>query len=417
MNRKARRIRHMLLQGLYGVAIGSLIPIFVTLSFLASLVLPPTWNNWWTVHLNNGAFLLVDVVPLMFGVMMAKLAGVQQELLTRKQDYKLAKLQLEEQYSQWKMISENTPVGYAVLDRELNLLFANRVCGELVGHAPEDILGKKCYAYFGDGTICPGCPVVKAYITRTIQTNFKREFNTSGEEHILEQTAVPIIKNGQVQQVIKIVVDVSERMRFMQTRHEELLATIDTLVGIIELKDGYTGGHSQRVRRWAVKLARGLGLSEQEIVDIDMASCLHDIGKIGIAGIILNKPDDLTSYEYEIIKQHPVVGADILSGIPRLEEASRIIRYHHEAFGGGGYPDGLSGREIPLGSRIICLADAFDAMTSDRAYRGALSPKEALQEIKAGSGTQFDPQIVEILLDIVGEGKVVQFQAKHEKIL
>ncbi|MDA8213492.1 MAG: HD domain-containing protein [Clostridia bacterium] len=416
MKRKVEKIRHILLQGLSGMLIGSIIPVFVTLSYMGNTGLAPNWANWWEVHVHNGTLLLVDVVPVLFGIMLAKISADRQELKERRQEYVQVKTELDEQLSRWKMIFDHTPVGYAVLDRELNLVFANRICGVLAGAPVEELIGKKCYDCFGSGELCDGCPVVKAFVSMESQTGSKKEVNRQGEENILEQIAVPIIKHGQVEQVIEIMVNVTEQAHSLQNRHEELIATIDTMVGIIELKDGYTGGHSQRVRRWAVRIARSLGLPEQEIIDIDIAACLHDIGKIGIAGLILNKPGDLTMTEYEMVKKHPVVGSDTLAGIPRLENVSKIIRHHHEAFGGSGYPDGLSGSEIPVGSRVICVADAYDAMTSDRVYRKAIAKDHALAEIKLGAGKQFDPRVVEAFLEVVSEHKVIQFPLAREKL-
>lgn len=416
MRRKVKKIRHILLPGLFGMLIGAVIPVSVTLAYLKNTGLAPNWVNWWQVHVHNRSFLLVDTVPLLFGIMLAKVSASQQKLREKYREYMEAKTELDEQFNRWKMIFDHTPVGYAVLDRELNLVFVNRICGVLAGVPVEELLGRKCYDCFGSGDVCSGCPVVKAFVTMKRQTGSKREVNRRGEENILEQIAVPVVNNGRVEQVIEIVVNVTEQVRSLQNRHEELVATIDTLVGIIELKDGYTGGHSQRVRRWAVRIARSLGLPEQEITDIDIAACLHDIGKIGIAGLILNKPGDLTITEYEMIKKHPVVGSDTLAGIPRLENVTKIIRHHHEAFGGSGYPDGLSGADIPIGSRIICVADAYDAMTSDRVYRKALTKDHALTELRIGAGKQFDPRVVEAFLEVIGENKVIQFPLARERL-
>lgn len=401
--------RSVLLQGLYGLLLGSLIPLFLTLSLLVNNHLVPNWHNWWLVHLHNGSFLLVDIVPILVSVMLAKIAADSQALEEKQREYEQTKMELDEEFSKWRLLSEHSPVGYVIIDRELNVVFANRAAGLLVGMSHQRMLGNKCYECRHKRIVCPGCPVVKAFVTRQTETNLKTEVNSAGEECFLEQVAVPMIKNGQVEEVLEIVVDVTDRVHFMEYRHEELLATIDTLVGIIELNDGYTGGHSQRVRRWAVGIARSLNLSEKEISDIDIAACLHDIGKIGITGGILNKPGDLTKTEYDLVKQHPIVGSETLSGISRLGEVGTIIRHHHEAFGGFGYPDGLRGEEIPIGSRIICVADAFDAMTTDRVYRKALTKEEALLEIKRGAGVQFDPRVVESFMKLISNRKTTKF--------
>ena len=136
-----------------------------------------------------------------------------------------------------------------------------------------------------------------------------------------------------------------------------------------------------------------------------MIGLLHDIGKIGIPDAVINKPSALTDEEYKIIKQHPVMGAKILSNITEKPELSSGARWHHEKYGGGGYPDGISGEEIPEKARIIAVADAYDAMTSNRSYRKPLPQETVYEEIKKGSGTQFDPQFAEIMLQMINEDK------------
>ncbi|NPA49433.1 MAG: response regulator [Thermodesulfobacteria bacterium] len=168
------------------------------------------------------------------------------------------------------------------------------------------------------------------------------------------------------------------------------------LVKALEAKDPYTKEHSERVTNYALLIAREMGLSTEELEMLRFAGHLHDVGKVGIADAILLKPSRLTSEEYEIIKQHPVIGAEIVGHIGLLQEEARIIRYHHERFDGQGYPEGLRGEEIPLLARILAVADTYDAMTTRRPYRPSLSAETAYQEILRCSGSQFDPEIVEI---------------------
>lgn len=175
---------------------------------------------------------------------------------------------------------------------------------------------------------------------------------------------------------------------------------IKAMIRIIELKDKYTRGHSERVAEFSVKIAEKLGLSDGEIEKVYWAGIIHDIGKVGIPDEILNKPERLTDEEYEIIKRHPILGEQVINQMMYLKEFSQVIRHHHERWNGTGYPDGLKGEQIPLLSRILAVADAFDAMTSDRSYRSARSVEEALKEIYMNSGTQFDPKVVKALLDL-----------------
>jgi len=178
---------------------------------------------------------------------------------------------------------------------------------------------------------------------------------------------------------------------------------ISTLANAIEAKDEYTRGHSMRVAEYSREIARRMGKSEEAADSIYYIALLHDIGKIGISDEIINKPGRLTDEEYSVIKQHPVLGADILKDITELPDAAVGARWHHERFDGTGYPDGLRGNEIPEAARIIGVADAYDAMSSKRSYRDALPQQTIRNEIVKGTGTQFDPAIAGIMLDMIDE--------------
>ncbi|MGB9720176.1 MAG: HD domain-containing phosphohydrolase [bacterium] len=183
---------------------------------------------------------------------------------------------------------------------------------------------------------------------------------------------------------------------------QSYLDSIKTLVSAIEAKDPYTSGHSERVRKYALKIAKKLKLKPEQIEELDYAGYLHDIGKIGISDSLLTKPSPLTKEEYEMIKEHPRIGHNILKHAHHLAGACEIIRFEHERYDGNGYPNGLRKNEIPIGAKIIAVADAYDAMTTDRPYRKALTKKEAIQRLKESSGTQFDPKIVKVFLKILG---------------
>lgn len=178
------------------------------------------------------------------------------------------------------------------------------------------------------------------------------------------------------------------------------IGTIDAFVNAIEAKDEYTRGHSDRVMIIAKNIARQLHLSEEEIELLEYSCLLHDIGKIGIDNQILNKQAKLSPEEQQEMQKHPTIGKNIVSSIDFLKETAMIIHYHHERWDGQGYPDGLKGEDIPLSARIICVADTLDALTSTRSYRKACSYHEAFNEIKAHSGTQFDPKVVDALIAV-----------------
>ena len=182
-----------------------------------------------------------------------------------------------------------------------------------------------------------------------------------------------------------------ENIRLHDTIAEGYTGTIKALAGAIDAKDRYTCGHSHRVASHTLMAGRVLGLGGETLNTLGRAAMLHDIGKIGIDDSILRKPDRLTPQERACIQDHPVIGAAIASGIPFLRDTAELILYHHERYDGNGYPHGLSGSEIPLGARLICVADAFDTMTTDRPYRRAMSINEAMVEMKECNGTQFCP--------------------------
>ena len=176
------------------------------------------------------------------------------------------------------------------------------------------------------------------------------------------------------------------------------VGAFDMAITSLEARDPYTSGHSQWVTKYSLKIAEELGVTGQEFEDLRLAAMLHDLGKIGVRDAVLNKPEKLTDEEWEEIERHPQTSVDILKNIPRFVPALPAILYHHERFDGRGYPARLSGDKIPLASRIMAIADTFDAMTSTRAYRKALPVSEAIAEIRRCSGTQFDPDIVPAFL-------------------
>ncbi len=184
------------------------------------------------------------------------------------------------------------------------------------------------------------------------------------------------------------------------------MQTIMTIVNTIDAKDEYTKGHSQRVSEYAAALAEELGMSEEEVERIRYIGLLHDIGKIGVPDAILNKPGRLNTTEFSLMKLHTLVGGEILRDIDSMQDLDIGAKYHHERYDGKGYPEGLSGEQIPYVARVIGIADAYDAMTSHRVYRKRLSDAEVCAEIERCAGTQFDPKMAEAFLKLLKEGKL-----------
>ena len=179
------------------------------------------------------------------------------------------------------------------------------------------------------------------------------------------------------------------------------LQMVQSLAHAIDAKDSYTNGHSTRVALYAGMIAEKMGYGGEQLERLRYAGLLHDIGKIGIPEEIINKPSRLTDEEYEIIKTHPDIGGNILKEISEIPEIAIGARWHHERYDGGGYPDHLAGEDIPELARIIGVADSYDAMTSNRSYRGALSQETVLSEMEKGRGTQFDPQIADVMIELI----------------
>ena len=187
-------------------------------------------------------------------------------------------------------------------------------------------------------------------------------------------------------------------------KYERLsLQVVQTLAGAVDAKDKYTRGHSTRVAEYSREIARSAGLSEKDQDKIYMMGLLHDVGKIGVPDSVINKPTKLTPEEYDIIKTHPGVGYEILKNITEMPQLAIAARWHHERYDGKGYPDGLSGTDIPEEVRIITVADAYDAMSSRRSYHDVFAQEYIRDELTNGMGTQFDPKFAQIMLDMIDE--------------
>lgn len=182
---------------------------------------------------------------------------------------------------------------------------------------------------------------------------------------------------------------------------KSFLDIVEALRATVEAKDSYTRGHSDRVANYAVLIGRYLNLSKKELEDLRIGGLFHDIGKIGIPDTILLKNGKLTDEEYSEIKKHPIIGFNIIGNSDMFKDIVPFVKYHHERYDGKGYPEGLSGENIPYMARIAAVADSFDAMSSRRVYRDSLPKEVVREEIAKNTGTQFDPEIVKVFLDII----------------
>jgi putative nucleotidyltransferase with HDIG domain len=205
-------------------------------------------------------------------------------------------------------------------------------------------------------------------------------------------------------QLQRYAADLREIFKAERDRSEELrasyVATVRALTNAVEARDAYTGKHAERVAAYGLELCRRVDSELTEDPQTEFGFLLHDIGKVAIPDGILHKPEPLAEEERRLMRRHPLIGCEILQAIPFLSGAARIVRSHHERFDGTGYPDGLRGDAIPLAARVFAVADALDAITTDRPYRFASPITAARQAITAGIGTQFDPGVVEALGEI-----------------
>ncbi len=198
-----------------------------------------------------------------------------------------------------------------------------------------------------------------------------------------------------------LVAEAVSNAHMEERQRTTFLMTLETLAKSLEARDVYTRGHSQRVSDVSLMIGERMGLTAEALEELRVGTILHDIGKIGVPDSILNKPGKLTDEEFIFMKSHPVIGYEICSPLGLSEGVLMIIRNHHEKLDGSGYPDGLKGGELPLSLRIVCVADAFDAMSSRRPYRDVMATSRVLAELSAGAGVQFDPVVVEMLKEVL----------------
>lgn len=252
-------------------------------------------------------------------------------------------------------------------------------------------------------------PASENYLYReVVQYLYGWNGNENEKKHIVAgenyyQVEIRYLSYGRKKHVGFLLEFMNRTLEKKQYNTELLVQTVSALSDAVDAKDRYTSGHSKRVAEYARMIAVRMGKSKEEQDEIYHAGLLHDVGKIRIPAEIINKPGKLTEEEFNIIKIHPVTGYHILRGISESSQLAIAAKYHHERYDGKGYPNGLAGENIPEIARILCLADSYDAMASNRSYRAALPQDVVRNEIEKGKGTQFDPEIADIMLQIMKE--------------
>ncbi len=308
----------------------------------------------------------------------------------------------DSQYDLIRMFIDNTPIAYIILDKDYRIHYINESFAKLRGLDTTAVIGDKCYNISNGGVRCKNCAVAKALENGQKAFMSRKDVLPDGSVRFIDDYAVPLQKDieGKVEYVLEIMINRTHEMLTREQRNSDYDEILSVLSSLIEAKDTYTAAHSDSVHRLSLNLARAMDLSADDIFEISVASSLHDIGKVNVPGYIINKPGKLTDEEFGLIKCHPVSSYNMLSGMSSFEKIRDIAKHHHERVDGKGYPDGLTGDEISIGAKIIAVADTYDAITSTRSYRKALSHEYALEEIQRVAGSQLDEEVVKVFMNM-----------------
>lgn len=293
-----------------------------------------------------------------------------------------------------------TPTGIVFIKKEGIIEYVNPAAGKILGSVKTVGLNIFEFDTVKQSKLYNGIRNASKGIYTEILGEHYTSF-TSRNKKVLNFYITPVI-NENTESVITIILfihDITQENSLKDEIEETYISTIEAFAELVDARDKYTGEHSKNVSKYVSMICNELNLDEKMKEEIRVAANIHDLGKIGISDRILNKPEKLTNEEYDCIKQHPVLGAKIISRIIGFNNISLIIRHHHEKWDGTGYLSGLKDIEIPLGSQIIAIADAYDAMTSDRVYRKNLGEEKAMQILLEEKGKQFNPRLVDIFIE------------------
>jgi len=364
-------------------------------------------------------FLRILIVAILIGsTVIGYLINERRKLLEKTQQ---SERQIRCAVEEWKTTFDSIPYGIMLVDGEFNIRRTNSFIANLLGIAIKELIDKKCYKVIHKIDAPPdGCPVVKSIKTKGPATF---EYYEQHCAKYFRESVTPVFgEEGTPIAYMHLLIDITDikekekkltqskdaffnMLKDLDSTYNELKDIYNNLViafsNIIDAKSQWQKGHSERVTDYAISIAKEIGLEDKDVEILRTAALLHDIGKIGTYDVILDKPEKLTDEEFALVRKHTLKGEEILKPIKGLESIRPIIRSHHEKIDGTGYPDGLKGNEIPLLARILCVADAYDSMMSNRPYRSPRGKEYAILELKRCSGTHFDPEVVKAFLKIL----------------
>ncbi len=301
-----------------------------------------------------------------------------------------------------KLFIDNTPIAYVILDNQYRIHYINESFAKLRNLDINEVYGDKCYNLSNGGKRCDKCAVAKSLENGEPSFISRKDFLPNGTIRYIDDYAIPLQldENGNVLYVLEIMIDRTKEMLALEQRNKDYDEILNILSILLEAKDSYTASHSNNVRKISLNLARALNLTPEEIFEVSVAASLHDIGKVRIPDSIINKTGKLTDDEYNIIKSHPVESYNMLEGLESFGNIKDIARHHHERCDGYGYPDRLSENAISIGSKIVAVADTYDAITTTRSYRNAQTHEFALKEISNVMGTQLDKTVATAFINM-----------------
>jgi PAS domain S-box-containing protein len=319
---------------------------------------------------------------------------------------KTAQLEHQATVDAMKSLFMRVPGVVMSLEKDFTIIDVNEVLSQVAGLPPPALIGKKCYDVLADGKVCCDCRVQQVLNTGNPDYGTQIKYDKDGKRRYGKQAVIPVKdRAGNVEYVYEIVTDITHEISLEQENLENLMDIVTAMAHLIESRDPSTGTHCSNVQRISLSIGKTMGLNDVELKDLSIAAIIHDIGKIGIPESILNKPERLTEAEFSIIQRHPQIGYDSIKHVKRLQNVSEAIRDHHEHYNGKGYPNGKKKEELSTISKILAVADVFEALTSDRVYRGAMSVEQAISIIQAGKEQQFDSIVVDALMQVLSEQK------------